>query len=73
MMKVSEFAAKELRRVEELKKDPTLQAMIRSRDVRIQQLQRSLEKWRLTAIIMAIGLGTLLLLAGCLLVVMLPK
>ena len=73
MMKASEFAAKELRREEELKKDPTLQAMIRSRDVRIQQLQRSLEKWRLTAIIMAIGLGTLLLLAGCLLVVMLPK
>lgn len=45
-MKASEFAAKELRRVEELKKDPTLQAMIRSRDVRIQQLQRELKWWR---------------------------
>lgn len=72
-MKASEFAAKELRRVEELKKDPTLQAMLRSRDNEIGRLQCEAKKWRTAAIILMAVIGTLLLLAGCLLVVMLPK
>ena len=45
-MEVSKFAEEELRRTEAIKKDKTLQAMIRTRDMQIQRLRRKLLQWR---------------------------
>ena len=45
-MEVSKFAEEELRRTEAIKKDKTLQAMIRTRDMQIQRLRRKLWQWR---------------------------
>ena len=43
-MEVSKFAEEELRRTEAIKRDKTLQAMIRTRDMQIQR--RKLLRWR---------------------------
>lgn len=45
-MEVSKFAEEELRRVEAIKRDKTLQAMIQTRDMQIQRLRRKLLQWR---------------------------
>lgn len=45
-MEVSKFAEEELRRVEAIKRDKTLQAMIQTRDMQIQRLRRKLRRWR---------------------------
>lgn len=45
-MEVSKFAEEELRRTEAIKRDKTLQAMIRTRDMQIQRLRRKLRRWR---------------------------
>lgn len=45
-MEVSKFAEEELRRTEAIKRDKTLQAMIRTRDMQIQRLRRKLWRWR---------------------------
>ena len=45
-MEVSKFAEEELRRTEAIKRDKTLQAMIRTRDMQIQRLRRKLWQWR---------------------------
>ena len=45
-MEVSKFAEEELRRTEAIKRDKTLQAMIRTRDMQIQRLRRKLLRWR---------------------------
>lgn len=45
-MEVSKFAEEELRRTEAIKRDKTLQAMIRTRDMQIQRLRRKLLQWR---------------------------
>lgn len=46
VMEVSKFAEEELRRTEAIKRDKTLQAMIRTRDMQIQRLRRKLLQWR---------------------------
>ncbi|MGN0136545.1 hypothetical protein [Anaerotignum sp.] len=48
-MNLSGFVDEELQRVEEIKKDKTLQAMIQTRDDRISRLQRKLKYWRFMA------------------------
>lgn len=46
VMEVSKFAEEELRRTEAIKRDKTLQTMIRTRDMQIQRLRRKLLQWR---------------------------
>lgn len=61
-MNLSDFVDEELQRVEEIKKNKTLQAMIRTRDVRIQRLQRELKWWRCLAGALAMMTATLIVM-----------
>lgn len=61
-MDAKEFAAEELRRVEEIKKDKTLQAMIRTRDTLIQRLQRELRWLRYLAVLLGVTIVTLIMM-----------
>lgn len=62
MMNLSDFVDEELQRVEEIKKNKTLQAMIRTRDVRIQRLQLELKWWRCLAGFLAVMTATLIVM-----------
>lgn len=59
MMNLSGFVDEELQRVEEIKKDKTLQAMIQTRDELILRLKQRLAWWKFLSFILA---GTILLL-----------
>ena len=62
-MEVSKFAEEELRRTEAIKRDKTLQAMIRTRDMQIQRLRRKLWQWRCLGLAFITLTGILLMLS----------
>ena len=62
-MEVSKFAEEELRRAEAIKRDKTLQAMIRTRDMQIQRLRRKLWQWRCLVMAFITLTGILLMLS----------
>ena len=62
-MEVSKFAEEELRRTEAIKRDKTLQAMIRTRDMQIQRLRRKLWQWRCLEMAFITLTGILLMLS----------
>lgn len=62
-MEVSKFAEEELRRTEAIKRDKTLQAMIRTRDMQIQRLRRKLLQWRCLGMAFITLTGILLMLS----------
>lgn len=62
-MEVSKFAEEELRRTEAIKRDKTLQAMIRTRDMQIQRLRRKLLRWRCLGMAFITLTGILLMLS----------
>ena len=62
-MEVSKFAEEELRRTEAIKRDKTLQAMIRTRDMQIQRLLRKLRQWRCMGMAFITLTGILLMLS----------
>lgn len=63
VMEVSKFAEEELRRAEAIKRDKTLQAMIRTRDMQIQRLRRKLWQWRCLGMAFITLTGILLMLS----------
>ena len=63
-MKASEFSKEELRRVEEIKRNKTLAAMIKTREDLIFRLKQRLTWWKFLSFILA---GTVLSLIAMLL------